>query len=39
MPANKDLSAFEKSIKKIFIETYKSIDDSFMKEARARYSF
>ena len=28
------MSTFEKSIKKIFVDTYKSIDDEFLKEAR-----
>lgn len=30
----KDLASIEKAMKKIFIETYKTVDDEFLKEAR-----
>uniref|UniRef100_A0A914CKJ1 PPM-type phosphatase domain-containing protein n=1 Tax=Acrobeloides nanus TaxID=290746 RepID=A0A914CKJ1_9BILA len=36
LSANKDMSVMEKAMKKIFIDTYKSIDEDFLKEARSR---
>uniref|UniRef100_A0A914H3T7 Protein phosphatase 2C n=1 Tax=Globodera rostochiensis TaxID=31243 RepID=A0A914H3T7_GLORO len=34
IPPKNALSAFERSIRKIFVETYKGIDDGFLTEAR-----